>query len=76
MQLYTTTQVDRLIEGYVNKGGEVTELEEGVLGHGKLVLHGADLRTFIVTEVPVNCWSSMHKVRAYNETPKKYLNLI
>ena len=76
MNLYTSTAIDQLINNYIEKGGEVTELEEGVLGHGHLLLHGAGLKTTVVKEVYINEWSSGHKVRSYNETPKKYEQLI
>lgn len=76
MNLYTSKAVDQLINHYIEKGGEVTELEEGVLGHGHLLLHGAGLKTTVVKEVYINEWSSGHKVRSYNETPKKYEKLI
>ena len=76
MKLYSTKAVDSLINQYIDKGGEVTEIEEGVLGHGHLVLHGAGLKTTIVKETYINHWSSGHKVRSYNETPKKYQSVI
>jgi len=76
MKIYTSSAVDNLIQNYIESRGEVTVLEEGALGHGKLILHGAGLKTTIVSEVYINEWSSGHKVRTYNNTPKKYLNLI
>jgi len=76
MKTYSVKAVDNLISRYIDKGGEVTEIEEGVLGHGHLVLHGAGLKTTVVKEVYLNEWSSAHKVRTYNETPKKYLEVI
>jgi hypothetical protein len=76
MKLYTSTAVTDLINKYTDKGGNITELSEGVLGHGSLILHGEGLKTAIVNEVFLNEWSSGHTVRFYNKTPKKYSNLL
>ena len=76
MKTYSVKAVDNLINKYIDKGGEVTEIEEGVLGHGHLVLHGAGLKTTIIKEVYISAWSSGHKVRSYNKTPKKYQSVI
>lgn len=72
MNLYSLDAINELIDRYQRNGGEIFEIEEGVLGHGKLVLFGHKLKTAIVTERYVNEWSSGHSVRFYNETPKKY----
>jgi len=72
MKLYSSSAVDKLIANYIERGGETTELDEGVLGHGHLVLTGDGLKTAVVKEVYINEWSSGHKVRFYNETPAKY----
>ena len=75
-KLYSCVAVEKLIERYTNKGGEVTEIEEGVLGYGLLMLHGEGLKTTIVKEVPLNCWSSAHTIRTYNKCPKKYAEML
>ena len=49
------------------------EIEEGVLGLGKILLHSAPKKcTIIITERYVNAWSSTHTVRQYKKAPKKY----
>jgi len=73
MKLYLASEVDKLIVNYLERGGELHEIDEGVLGHGKIVLTGEGLKTAVVKEVYINEWSSAHKVRFYNETPAKYL---
>lgn len=72
MTLYTSTAVDNLIAKYSDRGGEVTEVEPGTLGHGVTILHGDGLKTAVVKEVYLNQWSSGHSVRFYNTTPAKY----
>lgn len=74
--LYTSTYVAQLIECYVNKGGNVVVLEEGVLGYGLTVLYGDKLKTVVIKEVPVNSWNSVHSVIKYNKMPEKYRKLI
>lgn len=74
--LYTSTYVAQLIECYVNKGGNVVVLEEGVLGYGLTVLYGEKLKTVVIKEVPVNSWNSAHSVIKYNKMPEKYRKLI
>jgi hypothetical protein len=73
MKLYTSSSVDKLINNYLERGGDLRELSAGVLGHGKIVLTGDGLKTAVIEEVYINEWSSGHKVRFYNETPAKYL---
>ena len=75
-KLYTCDAVASVIDKYVEMGGEVCTLEEGVLGYGLTVCFGDGLKTCVITEVPLNCWSSGHKVRFYNEMPRKYEELI
>jgi hypothetical protein len=70
--MYSTSEVDRLIAHYLDKGGEVYTLEEGCLGHGLMVMMGEGLKSCVVTEVFQNHWNSVHKVRLYNKLPKKY----
>lgn len=74
MGLYTLNACEKLIGDYVNVfGGEIVEIEEGCLGLGKILLHSApNKKTIVIEEVYLNEWSSGHKVRTYNVTPKKY----
>ena len=75
-KLYTCDAVASVIDKDVEMGGEVRTVEEGSLGYGLTVCCGDGLQTCVITEVPLNCWSSGHKVRFYNEMPKKYEELI
>lgn len=74
--MYSTSDVNRLINAYIDKGGECVTLEEGVLGHGTLMLFGYGLKCCVVKEVYINEWSSGHTVRYYNSMPKKYERLM
>lgn len=72
MRLYSTTQIDQLIKHYLDANGEAVQLEEGVLGHGKMLLMASGKKFTIVNEVAISEWSSMHTIRMYNKLPKKY----
>lgn len=74
MKNYTLSSCEKLIDSYVNEyGGEATELREGVLGLGTILLHGAPgMKSYVITEYFINSWMSGHKVRGYNKLPKKY----
>lgn len=76
-KLATCSQVEIAIKGWKNLGGNVTEIEEGVLGYGTLLLWGLDgYKVTIITEVALNEWSSAHKVRHYKVMPKKYEKIL
>jgi len=76
-KLYGNAVIEGLISEYVGVGGEMLTIEDGVLGHGKLLLHSADGRkSVVVTEQYINEWTSGHTIRMYNELPKKYKNMI
>ena len=78
MCLYTCDSVGRLINQYIEAGGEILQMSEGVLGHGDLLLYDTKgkLKTIVIHEVYLNPWSSAHTVRKYNRCPKKYKDLI
>lgn len=73
---YTLGACENLISKYIDAGGEVVTLEEGVLGLGLTMCYGEGLKTAIIKEVYLNEWSSAHTVRMYNETPKKYEKML
>jgi len=75
MKTYTLSAIENLIEKYINKGGEIITLSEGVLGYGKTLLKGEGLKTIVIIEKYVSDWSSTHTLRMYNKTPKKYLEI-
>jgi len=76
--LYDLKTVEKLISDYVGKhAGDVTELEEGVLGYGTTLLHNGDkVSTIVIKEVYINAWSSGHSIRQYKKIPKKYEKLL
>lgn len=76
MKTYTLKAVDKFIDHYLNKGGQVINIKEGSLGYGKLMLICDGLKTAIVNEVYLNEWSSGHTVRQYNKIPKTYKKLL
>jgi Fe2+ transport system protein B len=76
MKNYNYQDVDKLIENYINKGGEAIQTREGILGSGDWVLTSDTLSSFIIKEVYVNCWNSTHTIKRYNKLPKKYLSII
>jgi hypothetical protein len=76
MKTYSCTQVQKLFNKYVEKCGEVLELEEGVLGYGTTICFGDGLKTAVIKEQFVNEWSSTHTVRFYNNMPQKYASMI
>ena len=75
-RLYTSSAVQELANKYAEVGGEVFEIEEGVLGWGLTVMMAEGYKTAVVKEVPLSAWSSAHTVRMYNRTPRKYLEAI
>lgn len=74
--LYTCTQVQNIIDKYINHGGQVEEIEPGCLGYGLTICHGDGLKTCIIREQYLNEWSSGHTMRFYNKTPAKYKTMI
>lgn len=71
-QLYDCTSVQELINKYLSRQGIIYTIDEGVLGHGTLVLSAPNCKYCIVQEVYLNEWSSGHKLRFYNNLPKKW----
>ena len=72
---YSLSAVENLIRRYSEvEGFTMTTIEEGVLGYGKVVLKAPNKKTTVITEQYENEWSSTHKIRMYNNCPKKYEN--
>ena len=70
-------ECESLITNASIKGLEVTTIEEGCLGLGKIVIDGGEkYKSYIITEVFLNEWSSDHKIIKYNKLPKKYREAI
>lgn len=75
-KLRTLQDVENVIAEYQALGGYISTIEDGVLGYGLTICYGWDLKTTIIQEVYVNCWTSAHKIRTYNEMPKKYADML
>lgn len=76
MKLYTCSAIKELIDKYMAKDGNIVEVKSGCLGYGLIILYGDSLKTAVIQEVPLNEWSSAHKLRMYNKIPKKYKEMI
>jgi len=76
MKLYSCGAIEGLIDRYYAAGGEALEVVPGSLGYGVTICTCAGYKTAVVTEVYLNEWASAHKVRFYNELPKKYEKMI
>lgn len=74
--IYTLKQVETLINNYIQKGGEMYELETGPLGYGSMVLFGPGLYSFVIRETDLNEWSSGYTIRKYKRLPTKYARMI
>lgn len=71
--LYTLSACEKLMNDYINLGGEVTTIQEGVLGLGIVVCQAKGFKTAIIKEVYLNDWSSAHSVRFYKKLPQTIL---
>ena len=74
MKNYSFKVVEKLINQYLDKGGEISQIEEGCLGYGTMVLSAKGYKYAIIKEVFVNSWVSTHSIRFYNKLPKKFEN--
>lgn len=74
--LYDCTAVNNLIDKYYEKGGECVQLSEGGCGCGDWICYGEGLKTTIIKEIYLNCWSSAHSIRMYNKMPAKYAAIL
>ena len=61
--LYALEAVEQTIDKGIAAGGQIDTVEEGTLGYGLTICHGEGLRTAVITEVPLDYWSSAHKIR-------------
>lgn len=75
-KLYTSGRVTDLAAKYADVGGEIVTIEEGCLGWGFTIMYAPGYKTAIIQEIGLNTWQVGHKVRFYNEMPKKYKNMI
>jgi len=73
MKIYTLNACEKVMQKYIDLGGDVETIKEGVLGLGTVVLTAENYKTVVIKEIFLNEWSSGHTVRQYKKTPKKYL---
>lgn len=77
MNTYSTTETQKLIDRYHElENSQILQTEEGCLGVGNWICKAPKMKTAIITEVYLNSWSSGHKVKMYNKTPKKYQEIL
>lgn len=78
MKTYSLKACEDFINKYINEyNGEVLQIDEGILGLGVMLLHGApNCKTFVIKERYVSAWKSTHSLRSYKVIPKKYKKLI
>mgnify|MGYP003590315867 FL=1 len=78
MKVSTLDNVIKLIDRYIERGGQAHQINEGVLMHGDWILFDPNglWKTIIIKEVYVNAWTSKQTVRMYNKTPLKYQKII
>ena len=76
MKHYTISAIEKLINRYVERGGEVVEVIEGCLGFGTTICFGDGLKSAVIQEHFENSWSSSHTITMYNKLPKKYEKML
>ena len=78
MTNYSLKVCETYIDKYINEyNGEALIINEGVLGLGTILLHGAKgKKNVLINEYFISAWTSGHSIRMYNKIPKKYKNLI
>lgn len=74
--VHTLEACQKLIDNYVNKGGEIFTVNEGSLGLGTVICVKEGFKTAIIQEHYKNWSSSVHTIRLYNKIPEKYRKLI
>lgn len=78
-QNVTLESCERLINAYIEHGGEVYEIEPGCLGLGTVVLFAdGALKAYVIQEFFISEWCSGHKVQIYpdGKLPVKWINKI
>ena len=76
MTLYSYRDAEKLMNRYIDQGGDIHILDEGSLVYGLVICEGEGLKTAVIREVYLNPWSSAQSIRLYNKTPKKYEKMI
>ena len=71
---YNCAAIARLIEYLGSKGYEYQQIYDGCLGYGTFIMWSPDPArqySFIVREIPLNCWTSGHTIRRFSKVTKK-----
>lgn len=76
VKTYDLNFCELLMQVYAENGGEVVTLQEGCLGLGLVICYGYGLKTAVITEKYVNCWTSTHTIDVYTEMPEKYKTML
>lgn len=76
MKLYSYRDAEKLMNRYIEQGGDIHVLDEGSLVYGLVICEGEGLKTAVIREVYLNPWSSGQSIRMYNTMPKKYAKMI
>lgn len=77
MNLYSSEAVKKLIDKYnetTDGNFELYTIEGSLLDN--YIITGNGLKTVIIKEKYLNCWSSCYTIRIYNEMPSKYAKVI
>lgn len=77
MALYSLEAIQKLIAKYekeTNGNFELYTINGSLLDN--YIITGEGLKTVIVKEKYLNCWSSCYTIRIYNTIPSKYAKVI
>lgn len=76
MTLYNIDVFDKILEKYVKNGKDfdMITIDGSLLDN--YIIHGHGLKTAIIKETYLNECSSAYSIRFYNNTPKKYDEII
>lgn len=76
VKTYDLDFCEALMRVYAEIGGKVVTLQEGSLGLGLVLCYGYGLKTVVITEKYVNCWTSTHTIDVYSQIPEKYKTML
>jgi hypothetical protein len=76
VKTYSIDTIQKITNQYIDKGGQVIELIDGVLGYGTTICFGDKLKFCVIQERFQTSWSSVHTIRFYKSTPKKYQSIV
>ncbi len=72
-RIYSFQDVDKFVSDMIEKGYELIQLRDGVLGIGDSVLISPDAEhyNFVIREIHLNEWSSGHTIRRASKISRK-----